>query len=207
MVIKMQNKVNFLNLFKDCQEYLNSEQLNDAAGCLKGMFLYLTSETKIKDDWAFEWRELIDGVYISATSQKQVHKYDIGIFDSKLYINSDLYEPDYLKNMKPEFWSVLASLDLMNCFSFEENAGINGNVNFDLKTGKSSTYTLIRNYVLLEEHNEFGATDIGSLESSWYLDESEDLLYQQAVESLKGIYKLNYLLCRLEYTRNHGKKN
>lgn len=203
----MQDKKAFLRLLKQCQFLYASDLLEDAANCLREMFSYLEKSARVRDEWSFEWHELPYGISVIATSEKKGHEYDIGIYSSNLYINSTLYEPELLKNMKAEFWSVLASLDLMDCFSFEENAGINGNVNFDLKTGKSSTYTLIRNYILLEEHNEFGATDIGSLESSWHLDESEDLLYQQAVESLKGIYRLNYLLYRLEYTRNHGKKN
>lgn len=203
----MGEKGEFENLFSLCKLHYDSQKSEQAALYLKELFLCLVKPTKIRDQWTFTWSSFGNGLFVTAWSEKQQHEYVIGFYSSEFYINSFVFKPELLKSMKSEFWAVLSSLDLMNCFSFKESAVVNKDVKFDLKDSSSSTFNLIRNYVLLEEHNEMGSSDIGFLESIWDFDSSLDLLHEQAVESLKGIYRLNYLMYRNYYTRNHGKNS
>lgn len=195
-----------IELFSECKSHYAADSFDETATGLIELFLHLADAAKIRDEWDFHWNILGNGIYVIATSQKKHHAYCIGFYANQFYINSGIYNPRFLKSMKAEFWNVLSSLDLMDFFSFQENAGIERDVKFDLKTSKSSVYSLVRNYVLLEEHSTRGATDIGNFESIWYLGDPDEIICEQAVESLKGIYRLNYLLYRNEYLRNHKKK-
>ena len=107
--------------------------------------------------------------------------------------------------MTNEFWTTLATLDLITNFKFQENAGLPDSISFDKNTGKASTYKLIRNYVLLEEHQPDSVYDLGWYQANWSLEESPDTILYSIVNVLKGIHKLNYLSYRREYQKQQKK--
>jgi len=138
-----------IGAFERSKFHYANGSLSETAYYLKSLFEQLSKSAKIPDDWNFKWGENLDGLSVTATSSKSLHEYQIGFLSNQFFIESNIYNPELLKSMKNDFWSVLASLDLMGCFNFSENAGVGQEVNIDLKPTKSSVYNLIRNHVLL----------------------------------------------------------
>ncbi|WP_130537674.1 hypothetical protein [Thiomicrorhabdus indica] len=187
--------------FNNAVMLLIAEQKEDATMQLRQLFTCLAKEAKIRDQWSYKWSALPDGISLYALSEKQQHEYSIGIFQGKFYIESNIYDASLLKTMKPKYWAILAELDdSIDSFKFSENAVVSNKVNFDLKSSKSSIFNLMRNYVLLTEH-EMGIVDIGQLGALWPISQNNDFLENEATKVLTGLHQLNYLMYRNEYIR------
>jgi len=169
------------------------------------LFSYLTKKAKIRDNWEYKFETTHYDTSITAISKKQKHEYTFGIFDGDLYIESYILEPKNIKLMTSEFWLVLSKLDLIKSFSFQEDSVLSDSITFDKNTGKASVYRLVRNYVLLKEHQPNDVTNLGRYHASWSLTESLNEIQNDVIGTFKGIHKLNYLSYRREYQK-HQKK-
>ena len=164
-------------------------------------FEYLLKNAKIRDNWTFKSCAFGNNIAIYAMSQKQNHEYVLGFSQGKIYLESFIFKPKTIKYMPSEFWAILAELDLNNNFNFQESAVISDKVSLDTRTGISSIYKIIRNYILLEEHEPNSTCDLGSLEAYWGVSEPSVELLKSATDILKGLHKLNYLLYRRDYQK------
>lgn len=186
-------------------ENIVNQDADEVAGSLEEIFLYLTKKAKIRDKWQLKRRNIHHDLSIIALSEKQSHKYVIGIYNGEFYIESCILEPQNIKLMTSEFWATLSNLDLIKSFSFQEDKVVPKSAPIDIKTGKASTYRLIRNYILLEEHQPEPVFDLGWYHASWPLTPLSDKILRETVDFIKGIHKLNYLSYRRKYQKRHRK--
>ncbi|EKF9810433.1 hypothetical protein ACSTD9_22340 [Vibrio vulnificus] len=182
-----------------CKEYYLDFQPKELSVCLKDIFETLVKNAQIRDQWTFTWTSTSNCVELQAVSVKQKHEYTLRLFGGKIYIESDLFSPQYIKYVSSEFWAILSELDLIEGFMFRSNADISDIGSFDTKVGRSSTYQIVRNFVLLEEHKPDSTIDLGCLEVSWDLSKTVQEIQESCVGAIKGIHRLNYLLYRLQY--------
>jgi len=111
--------------------------------------------------------------------------------------------------MPNDFCTTFTELFSFGKFSFQENAV----PTFDrkkpapdiFKGGKSDIYTLIRNYILLELYSE-GSLDLGWFRIEWPHNTSWEVLIRNGCDAFKRIYRLNYMLYRVEYLRRQSRK-
>ncbi|MDF2181152.1 hypothetical protein [Neptuniibacter sp. CAU 1671] len=195
-----------IELLDNCKEQYWELPEDDVASCLKETFEYLLKSAKIRDDWEFKWSAFGEDISIYAISQKQKHEYALGFFRGEIYLESFIFEPKTIKYMPSEFWAILADLDLKKNFNFQENAWLSKKVDFDTRTGVSSIYKIVRNYILLEEHQPESTCDLGAFEARWGISESSVKILSSATDLLKGLHKLNYLLYRRDYQKRKGAK-
>ncbi len=109
--------------------------------------------------------------------------------------------------MPDEFWEIFSELTKLENFKFQDHAGLPEKIKTSsiLKGCRSNTYKLIRNFVLLEEHSQYGSVDLGDFEVIWDISENFDDILSVGIEAMKKIHKLNYLLYRCEYQKAHSK--
>jgi hypothetical protein len=194
------------NISFDTKDNLSISQ--EIASFLAEIIKKYISGIKSKDTWApITWRSTSHGIEVHAYSNIQNHKYSLGLYQNEIYFQSTILEPQNLKNMPDEFWEIFTELTKLENFKFQENAGLPDTMNAStiLKGCRSNTYKLIRNFVLLEEHSQYGSSDLGCLELSWDITESFDNILSVGTEAMKKIHKLNYLLYRCEYQKSHSK--
>ncbi len=195
-----------IELFDNCKENYWQLSADDVAVCLKRVFEYLSKSAKISDEWSFKWSIIGPDVSVYAISGKQSHEYTVGFSRGNFYIESYIFEPKTIKYMSSEFWAILANLDLIESFNFQENNTLSKQTGFDTRTGVSNLYKMTRNYILLEEHEPDSTNDLGALEAYWKTSELSNEILSSAIDVLKGIHKLNYLLYRRDYQRHKGSK-
>lgn len=192
------------NSLFDIHPDLVNHEASEIAGYLKKIFLCLIKKAKVRDKWEFKWSNTHYNLCIFAMSEKQRHEYVFGIYSGDFYIKSYILEPQNIKLMTNEFWATLSKLDLIKNFSFQDNAVISEVLPLDIKTGKASVYRLIRNYILLEEHQPQSVIDLGWYQASWPLTHLKDDILDETAEVIKGIHKLNYLSYRRECQKKHS---
>lgn len=172
---------------------------------LTGAFEYLIKSSALRDQFSYtSYHHDAWLVSTEAKSQKQYHDYTLFICGyNTINLKTAIYEPSMLRSMKPEYWSLLAQLDEMKCFKFQENSGITKEINFNQKSVGSAVYDMIKNFVILEEHCDFGSNDLGFLEAEWSINLIDDSLFDEMKTVLKGIHRLNYFMYRLEQRRRN----
>jgi hypothetical protein len=196
----------FSDLFENLKEHYHNAHSEEMALSLKEIFKLLIKKAKIRDEWSFEWSIINSGVLVDATSSRKNHQYTIGIFDYELYFESEILEAQNIKYMPCEFWAILSNLDLNKNFIFQDNAEISKKVQVDIKTGTANTYKIIRNYLMLEEHDPKSTINLGWFEARWSLSEPPKEVFNTATDVIKGIHKLNYMLYRREYQKQKSAK-
>ncbi|EOX1767493.1 hypothetical protein ACPDME_003729 [Vibrio cholerae] len=201
------NNENCYDLLERCREYYLNFKPEDLSVCLKNIFEILIKNAKIVDEWTFTWSSTSNCVELHAVSKKQNHEYTIGLFLGEIYIKSDILEPQCIKYVPSEFWMIFSSLDLMKNFKFHDNACLPDGISVDIKTGVSSTYRIIRNFILLEEHEPDSTRDLGWVEIHWALSESVEDIEKSCVDAIKKIHRLNYLLYRVKCQKQRGNKS
>lgn len=196
----------FIELFDSCKNHYWKLPEDDVVFCLMETFFYLLKNAKIRDDWEFKSCAFGRNIVIYAMSRKQSHEYSLGFYQGDIYLESSIFKPETIKYMPSEFWIVLAELDLNHNFSFQENAVVSDKVSCDTRTGVSSIYKIVRNYILLEEHDPESTYNLGTLEAHWGRTEPPVEILKSATALLKGLYKLNYLLYRRDYLKRKNSK-
>ncbi len=191
--------------FNDKHNFSISQEI---ASSLAEIIEKYISGIKSKDTWAsITWSSTSCGVVVHAHSNIQNHRYSLGFYQNQIYFQSSILAPRNIKNMPDEFWENFSELTKLESFKFQDNAGLPEETKTSsiLKGCRSNTYKLIRNFVLLEEHSQYGSIDLGYFEVVWDISESFDNILSVGTEAMKKIHKLNYMLYRCEYQKSHAK--
>lgn len=171
---------------------------------------FFTRCGQFKDTWHFPARlhVFLFGQLASVRSEKMGVEFDFGIDHSDFFLSSELRYPSHIRNVDDKFWAHLIGLQSIGRLEFLENIvpswnGANKAMKV-LKNAKSSLFQVIRNYILLEMYQE-EASDLGSLEIKWPVTASWDLIIKNGLCAFDKLYKINYMLYRIEYLRCKGK--
>jgi hypothetical protein len=194
-----------LELNEGVESESHKDQAENIALVLKDIFEYLVTMAKIRDKWTYKWHKTKNGISTYAYSTTQKHEYTLGMYGQEIYLESHILEAKNIKYMPNEFWATVSNLSLIKNFEFQDNAGLPKTISFDTKNGKASTYRLIRNFILLEEHQPTSTTDLGWFESRWDISEPLDEILTSGIQIIRGIHKLNYFLYRCEYQKQRVK--
>ncbi len=155
-----------------------------------------------------EFQFISSGQGVSLQSEKAKIKFTLGIYHNEFFMDTDIDYPWYIKSMDDNFWLNFIELQSLGNFKFQENAiPSSPEAQKILKqtiSNKSNIFNLIRNYILLEDSG--GSVDIGSLEISWPLNISWEILLHNAMGSFQKLYRINYLLYRRYYINNRNRK-
>lgn len=172
---------------------------------LDSVFHKAISAAKIRDEWTVFCNIYPGGQAVSFKSEKLGTPFLFGTSLDKIYVRTDIGFATYLRYMKDDFWSILSGLEGIGELSFDayskpEN---DGNTGTDLlfKNDVSAVYIMMRNYVLLTQADEEqdGLNHFGRLQVEWPVSVGFDDLLSKVTESVRRLYRLNYLLYRPYY--------
>jgi hypothetical protein len=175
--------------------------MQEVLGIYETILKVCTRCGRFRDTWDFpvKYYLLPFGHEALLHSDKMGVEFTLGQYQRQLFLRSGLHAPSYLSRVGNSFWSCFLELELLGEFSFQAN-GLPASeearkVMRRLKSGKSSIFQVIRNYMCFEI---FGGhiEDLGWLEVKWPVTLPWSDLIARAVKAFRCIYKINYTLYR-----------
>lgn len=155
-----------------------------------------------KDDWDFpeKLHLMICGIDTWVESKKMGVHFEIGRYDSEIFLQTWVHAPHFLKKMDDEFWAWFLELRTLGNFCFEQNACPKSqegrNAIEAMKSSKSHLFALIRNYVVLETYEDT-SEGLGSLRIKWPQAMPWGEILTNAAKAFRCFYKMNYKLYKL----------
>lgn len=138
-------------------------------------------------------------------SHKQDNVYSISRIYNDIFIKTEIIYPLELRKMSSDFWENFIELDRLGKVRF-----LSGHVNDmvqhknNQKDARSVIYNIIKEQVLLDEY-QGNYVYFGSIEVCFDLNESNENLIENIVESLRILHKINYQLYRKNYLKTRNK--
>lgn len=191
-------------LTKDEEFKIVTSTANTFAEILKSFIDY----GKYKDTW--EEPTFMFGVYSLYTevnSIKTNQKYEMGVDEKGVYIQTYVTHSSYLKNMKDEFWSLVLELSSLGEFEFIEHSHFSKEVRIKhpqlFRLFKGNIFKIMRKY-FLSEFLYPDDIDLGSFRVQWKHSVDFAVIFENSTIAFRNLYKLNYALWKVSQLQSNG---